>query len=163
MSRMLEALKALESRRPRDTETQRGRRKGAPDPTRPQSVAESAAPRQPPAAADRRTLEPRDTTSILLPHQPEMPAAPFQKCCLPTATEVADYYLELATHINEQLAGNYSNALLFVSPDRWCDRLFSMTHLAQAFASIRWATCSWSMATCGMGGCPSRFARRARG
>jgi Mrp family chromosome partitioning ATPase len=60
--------------------------------------------------------------------------APCVACCLPTALEVSDRYLELAACVGEQVASNYCNVLLFVSPDRAFEPCFSMTHLAQAFA-----------------------------
>ena len=55
-------------------------------------------------------------------------------CCLPTMLDVSDHYLELAARIGEQGAASYCNVLLFVSPDRSVRTVFSLTHLAQAFA-----------------------------
>jgi hypothetical protein len=131
MSRMLEALKSLESRRsPIEAEPPAPRKAPPALPLEPSWPIEQLPPAgsQLPAVAEEHVAP-----LILLPHQPELPAAPFEKCLLPTATEIPAAYLQLAGAISGQLAATYSNALLFVSPDHWSDACFSMTQLAQAF------------------------------
>lgn len=126
MSRMHDALKLLEGRRP-------GRFELGPMP----AIKPAQEPRwpEPPRESLSVVPEPAVDGPILLPHQPAMPTAPFEKCTLPTTPEVPDYYLDLANRIGEQVASNYCNALLFVSPDHSAEPCFSMTHLAQAVAS----------------------------
>ncbi len=128
MGRMLDALKALDSR------------------NHPEPEPEPAAPAVPPpdweALLDEESGLPDGTLSIaeeepvepLPPPRPPQPTAPFETCTLPTVPDVEDYYLEMATRIGEQQASNYCNVLLFVAADRWVEGTFSMTHLAQAFA-----------------------------
>ena len=129
MGRMLDALKTLDAR--------------AHEP-----VAELPKQTPPPLASWEAVL---DETELLLeqaersvaprtiekapplPIRPALPTAPFESCKLPIAPEPADYYREMATRIGGQLAGNYSNVLLFVAADRWVEPSFSMTHLAQCF------------------------------
>ncbi len=128
MSRMLEALKVLEVRQSGGGPLELGpapRLKPASEPPRPASSRELAAPH------DHLPVG----TPIAVPHQPTLPTAPFEKCTLPTTPDVPDYYLELAGRIGEQVASNYCNALLFVSPDHSVEPGFSMTYLAQAVAS----------------------------
>jgi hypothetical protein len=69
-----------------------------------------------------------------LPVRAAVQSARVESCSLPIAPEPADYYHEMATRIGDQLAGNYSNVLLFVASDRWVEPNFSMTQLAQCFA-----------------------------
>ncbi|MEX0677152.1 MAG: hypothetical protein WD063_08765 [Pirellulales bacterium] len=129
MTRMLDALKVLESRQRREHQVD-----PPPAATAPQAVwatAENQAawpgdsPLEIPAGQHGKTRAP-----VVKPP----PAAPFETCTLPTAPEPAEHYLEMAAEICDQLASNYCNVLLFVSADRWVEPCFSMTHLAQAFA-----------------------------
>jgi hypothetical protein len=127
---MLEALKLLESRNPPGTgfdlaPPQASVAKTLPAPQRLVGVRHV-----PGADKDLPVGVP-----VALPHQAPLPSAPFEKCTLPTTNEVPGYYLELASRIGEQVASNYCNALLFVSPDHSAQPCFSMTTLAQALAS----------------------------
>ena len=62
------------------------------------------------------------------------PLVSFERCELPTTSELPDHYLSLASTICEQRAATYSNVLLFVTPEPKLDAAFSITWLAQAFA-----------------------------
>jgi Mrp family chromosome partitioning ATPase len=128
MGRMLDALKALDSR-------------NHPEPERP-----PAAPAAPPPPDDWESLlddanegavtAEAEVESPAPPpaRKPSQPTAPHETCMLPAAPEIEDFYLEMAGRIGEQLASNYSNVLLFVGADRRAESGFSMTQLAQAFA-----------------------------
>lgn len=119
MSRMLDALKVLDTRSggvPPDELPSRA----VTDPPRPQPVADDHvdcvdAPREP-------------AVDVAYPTAAET-------CALPTATEVAEHYLQMAAEINRRLACNYCNVLLFVAADHWVEPCFSMTHAAQALAT----------------------------
>ena len=128
MTRMLEALKALESRQRREHEED-------PPPA-------AAAPEAAWATAENQAARPELPLEIPADEVGEMPCpaakpspevAPYQICTLPTTHDVASHYLEMAAEISDQMASNYCNVLLFVSADRWVESCFSMTHLAQAF------------------------------
>ncbi|MGD9722248.1 MAG: hypothetical protein AB7O59_11600 [Pirellulales bacterium] len=129
MTRVLDALKALEKRRQANA---------------------SDKPCKPAAAAP---IEPRPATAILQLREeaaassvPAVEAASeitrraarahavANMCLLPTVPVVADHYHELAERIGEQLSTNYCNVILLVSPDDTAELGFSMTHLAQAFS-----------------------------
>jgi Mrp family chromosome partitioning ATPase len=127
MTRVNEALKALESRRQ------------AQAPQRHQPVA----PPAPQVAVATPVTPVESATASPTPTAPSAPAArqPGGRAhalenmvLLPTVPVVADHYHELAERIAEQLATNYCNVLLFVSPDDAATPCFSMTHLAQAFS-----------------------------
>ena len=129
MSRMLEALKVLERRQP-------GKHAEKP-PSPPQAGWETAG--NPPASPADSPLEiPADELDGLRPPLAKelQPSAPFETCTLPTATDVADYYLEMAGEIGDRLAPTYCNVVLFVGADRWVEPCFSMTHAAQAFTGV---------------------------
>jgi Mrp family chromosome partitioning ATPase len=116
MTRVLDALKALESRR--QAESQAAPRKVAPPPVPAPMATEPAAPRVAPLEPPRRAAA----------------NAVANMCLLPTVPLVADHYQELAESISQQLSTNYCNVLLFVSADDHAEPSFSMTHLAQAFS-----------------------------
>jgi Mrp family chromosome partitioning ATPase len=121
MSRILEALKALEARKPGAAEAP-GELASGPVWHEPLLVAAESLV-QPPVELFRPGVRASVARESLC-----------TACVLPTVLEVADYYLDLANRIAEQVAMNYCNVLLFVSPDRTCDASFSLTHLAQAVA-----------------------------
>jgi Mrp family chromosome partitioning ATPase len=116
MTRVLDALKALESRR--QAEAQAAPRKAAPPPVPAPAPIEKAVPR---------------ATAHEAPHRVS-PHAVANMCLLPTVQVIANHYHELAESIGEQLSTNYCNVLLFVSADDHVEPSFSMTHLAQAFS-----------------------------
>jgi Mrp family chromosome partitioning ATPase len=119
MTRVLDALKALESRRQAETAaTARGVAPRSPAVVPPLPGPPRAEPSRPREAARRAVT----------------PSAIANMCLLPTVPVVADHYHELAERINEQLATNYCNVILFVSSDDAVEPCFSMTHLAQAFS-----------------------------
>jgi Mrp family chromosome partitioning ATPase len=120
MSRMLEALKVLDARKRREHEP---------------NCVTPAGPLAGEAAVDDllAAIDEIDATPPRAAAQPQ-PVAAFETCLLPTADEPAEHYAEMAARINEQMASNYCNVLLFVGADRWVEPTFSMTHLAQAFA-----------------------------
>jgi Mrp family chromosome partitioning ATPase len=122
MSRMLEALKALQDRK--------------------EGRAETEIPPQLPlqAAAGLTTLADAPPSPNLLQDVPSEPArlAPpqpaLEPCVLPTTPELSQRYHQLAERISEQVAANYCSVLLFVAPNRAADACFSITRLAEAFA-----------------------------
>ena len=141
MSRMLEALKALETRERVQCEAaSRGAAAAAGGAWETSLVgldaladvsllvsAELAAeippqPVPPPPAVET-------PVAVISPR----PCAALEVCTLPTARDVAEHYLEMAGQINDQLASNYCNVILFVAADRWVEPCFCMTELAQAF------------------------------
>lgn len=129
MSRMHDALKVLEGRRP-----------ATPGLILSPPISVPKPPVEPPRPATVRKVATVEKelpvgTPIVLPHQTPLPQALFEKCLLPTTSELPGYYLELASKIGEQVASNYCNALLFVTPDHLAGPCFSMTYLAQAVAS----------------------------
>ena len=121
MSRMLEALKSLETRR------------NVAPPSEP-------APGQPTLSVLDKLIESYDE-----PAAEQVLAAPsissdspiarksFDCCSLPTVAAVPACYLELAQRVGEQLASNYCNVLLFVTANHAAAACFSATQLAQAF------------------------------
>jgi Mrp family chromosome partitioning ATPase len=113
MSRVLEALKALDVRR--QNEAVSSRREPVPP----------RVPQTRPEPDDPRTEIARSVRSA---------HAVSNMCLLPTVPVVADHYHELAERIGEQLSTNYCNVVLFVSCDDAPEPCFSMTHLAQAFS-----------------------------
>jgi hypothetical protein len=148
MSRMLDALKTLEARRPGGA---------APNPVIPAimpasswhpSLSLETEPPRETEPADLAGDEPRGASSVVaLPRivepltshstvaasQPPTKWPPCVACCLPTTLDVSDHYLELAARISEQVAFSYCNVLLFVSPDRAWENCFSLTFMSQAF------------------------------
>ncbi len=116
MTRVLDALKALESRR--QAEAQAAPRKIAPPPVPASLPLVQTAPRVVPLEAPKRSGA----------------NAVANMCLLPTVPVVSDHYQELAESISQQLSTNYCNVLLFVSADDHVEPSFSMTHLAQAFS-----------------------------
>jgi hypothetical protein len=116
MSRMIAALKALESRPPVEVAPRRDA-----EPCRPDPIA---------AALPEIAVPALRSTSVHVEPAP-ISSSMFEMCTLPTTSDVADHYLELSERIGEQLASNYCNVLLFVSAAETC---FSMIELAQAFA-----------------------------
>jgi hypothetical protein len=128
MTRVLDALKALESRRQAEAPPVMRAAVKQPtiDPTQTSTKAvEAELPPpvgpQPSNAADAARREARAHTVAHM-------------CLLPTVPVVADHYHELAEQIGEQLSTNYCNVMLFISPDNPAEPGFSMTHLAQAFS-----------------------------
>jgi Mrp family chromosome partitioning ATPase len=131
MSRMLEALKVLDTR-------QRVQN-AAPAP--PAAAAAETVPWEESlssleALADVSSLVSAELAAEMAPPAVRAPQldAMREVCTLPTVSEVGEHYLEMAGQISDQLAANYSNVMLFVGADRWVEPSFSMTHLAQAFA-----------------------------
>jgi len=126
MTRVNDALKALESRRT----AQMPPRQHSPAPQAAQVAAaqataiESQAAPTSPAAVNAPAAKQPGGRAHALEHM----------VLLPTVPVVADHYHELAERIAEQLASNYCNVLLFVTPDDAAAPCFSMTHLAQAFS-----------------------------
>jgi len=121
MSRILEALKSLENRRPAEPPSA-----PAPEPPPIRVLDELLASYEAPAP---RTLA--VPTSIT----PDLPSArkSLECCTLPTVEVVPECYLELALRAGEQLASSYCNVLLFVTPNHAAEACFSTTQLAQAF------------------------------
>lgn len=121
MNRLLEALKVLETR---GTEI-------------------AVAPPPPPATGiwhETAVVMAAPPVLEIAPHPPVAelrappPPVPCVACCLPTTMDLSDRYFELAACVGDQVGGNYSNVLLFVSPDHAWEGCFSLTHLAQAFS-----------------------------
>ena len=114
MTRVLDALKALDVRRQNEA-------RGEPQ-----------VPRTPPprAEAERAASQVTPQVASRLHHA----QAISNMCLLPTVPVVADHYHELAERIGEQLSTSYCAVLLFVSCDDRAEPCFSMTHLAQAFS-----------------------------
>ncbi len=144
MSRMLEALKTLEARRPGATESKLAVPPVVPTATRLPSRSVELAPNVETEPADVAVEQPRSADSIaamprIVEPRTSAPApAPANApactaCCLPTTIDVSDHYLELAARIGEQVASSYCNVLLLVSPDRAWEKCFSLTYMAQAF------------------------------
>lgn len=141
MGRMLDALKALESRSQHQSA-------GTADAARATELAlvEAGGPRPTaePAVAPLADLAATpDLEASLLPPAPvppqpstawiDLPPVP-QGCALPNSGELSDPYLDLAERMGEQLAANYCNVVLLATPDRFSDPQFSLTQLAQALA-----------------------------
>ncbi len=134
MTRVLDALKALEQRR------------GEEAAAAPSASAPSAAPAVASAPPEPKEAAPTKATSPAPAHPPRIhPAteaarraakehAVANMCLLPTVPVVADPYHELAERISEQLSTNYCNVMLFVGLDGAAETALSMTHLAQAFS-----------------------------
>lgn len=149
MSRMLDALKTLEARRPGAVDPA-----GAILPIAPQTAwrpslvvdtelatefdpadLDAEEPKvEPPAVSAPRLAEPLISQAIALPSEPPSATRPCVACCLPTALDISDHYLDMAARIGEQVAASYCSVLLFASPDRAWENSFSLTYLAQAFA-----------------------------
>ncbi len=130
MGRMLDALKTLDTRAHDEVEQ-------AAPPAEPLSIDWEAAFDE----ATRLFDDPLEESFVAaaedvapLVTAPPPPTAPFETCALPIAPAPAEYYLEMADQIGQQLVSNYCNVILFVAADRWVEPAFSMTHLAQAFA-----------------------------
>jgi Mrp family chromosome partitioning ATPase len=144
---MLDALKALEARRPGAAEPAPSILPLAPQTAwRPSLVVDTESMAElEPADSETEVLRTRPP-AISAPRlaEPTIPHAPAggatssstscAACCLPTTVDVSDHYLEMAQRIGEQVASSYSNVLLFVSPDRAWENSFSLTYLAQAIA-----------------------------
>ena len=118
MGRTLEALRALESRRQQPAVVAPVPRESLPE-----------LPVAPAVPAHHKNVE----TPPIAQVTPARPIAP-EKCALPTTSEVAPCYLELAGRVSEQLSANYCNVVLLTSLDHTVEPCFSMTRLAQAFA-----------------------------
>ena len=149
MSRMLDALKSLEARRPGAAEPM-----PSIPPIAPASVwrsslvvdTEATAELDPadwdseepsialPTISAPRLAEPAISESVAPLNEPASSLRPCVACCLPTTFDVSDHYLEMAERISEQVASSYCNVLLFVSPDRAWENRFSLTYMAQAVA-----------------------------
>ncbi|MEX2115234.1 MAG: hypothetical protein WD845_18725 [Pirellulales bacterium] len=136
MTRVLDALKALEERRaaesaaaPRAVETA-AHAHAAPQPrsSEPKPTQQETAPSPPPLRPERVHPATESVRRAAKEH------AVANMCLLPTVPVVAEPYHELAERISEQLSTNYCNVMLFVSPDAMAEPGFSMTHLAQAFS-----------------------------
>jgi Mrp family chromosome partitioning ATPase len=123
MTRVLDALKALETRRAAEAPAK---------PRDPHPLAPAAHGLQSPPPLRR---EPADAQTEAARRAARAHAV-ANMCLLPTVPVVADHYHELAERVGEQLATNYCNVLLFVSPDDAAEPGFSMTHLAQAFSLL---------------------------
>ncbi len=131
MGRMLDALKTLDARA-----HEPAMESPPADPPAPQvsweAVLDETAGLLDQAA---ETVAPSESEPLASPPvRPALPTAPFERCVLPISPNPADYYLEMATRIGDQLSANYSNVLLFVAADRWVEPNFSMTQLAQCFS-----------------------------
>lgn len=131
MTRVLDALKALEQRRAGETAAKPHTVDATPKPevAPVPAAAKHAATAPPPLRAERVHPATEEVRRAAQEH------AVANMCLLPTVPVVADYYHELAERISEQLSTNYCNVMLFVSADAAAtDPGFSMTHLAQAFS-----------------------------
>lgn len=138
MSRMLDALKTLESKRAPAPPA-----RVAPPAIEPRDVIHEK-PAEPVAAAIELPTEPARAPFLVLdelpavlpaPQRPvDLPSMQADLVRLPTVAQVQEPFLELAARVSDQLAANYCNVLLFVTPDPWSESSFSMVHLAQAFA-----------------------------
>jgi hypothetical protein len=130
MTRVLDALKALEQRRAEETATPRPIvpvAAPAPAPVEPKKAATvKLAP--PPTHSDR--VHPANEAA----RRAAKEHAVANMCLLPTVPVVADPYHELAERVSEQLSTNYCNVMLFVGLDAAAETSLSMTHLAQAFS-----------------------------
>ena len=122
MTRVLDALKALEARRQSESAAPR---REAPLAT---STADTLQPATERRLGTSRVVADASARRVAMAH------AVSNMCLLPTVPVVADHYHELAERIGEQLATNYCNVLLFVAADDAVEPGFSMTHLAQAFS-----------------------------
>jgi len=130
MSRMLDALKALQTRR---TEVSAAPLPPAGMPTPRAAMPvwhETAVVMAEPPMIEPCLHPPLAEVQATAPPRP----VPGVACCLPTSQDLSDRYFELAACIGDQGGSNYSNVLLFVSPDRAWEECFSLTHLAQAFS-----------------------------
>lgn len=149
MSRMLDALKTLEARRPGAVEPTPSIPPIAPTTAwRPSLIVDTQSTAvldpadvdveetdiAPPAVSAPRHAEPAISLAVAPSVEPALSFKPCVACRLPTTLDVSDHYLEMAARIGEQVASSYCNVLLFVSPDRAWENSFSLTYLAQAFA-----------------------------
>jgi Mrp family chromosome partitioning ATPase len=120
MSRMLQALKALEDRKEGRSETE-------------------LLP-QPPLSSGTVLPAPADAPVSLdalqdIPSEPPFTPQPApEPCVLATTPQVSERFHELAARISGQVAANYCSVLLFITPNRATDACFSIVQLAQAFA-----------------------------
>lgn len=139
MTRVNDALKALESRRT----AQSTPRQHTVTPTPSVAPTEFTASQVTMAQVAETSPAPVNTQTPVVPVAFSAPAVKHpggrahaleHMVLLPTVPVVADHYHELAERIAEQLATNYCNVLLFVTPDDAAAPCFSMTHLAQAFS-----------------------------
>jgi Mrp family chromosome partitioning ATPase len=121
MSRMVAALKVLESRRPEAVAPPSDAEPLWLDPIV-EALPESAEP-------------PLKSLAVHIESEP-VSASMFEMCSLPTTSDVAEHYLKLSKRIEEQLASNYCNVLLFVAVDDGGEPCFSMTELAKSFALV---------------------------
>ena len=120
MSRMLEALKLLENRRP------------AVPPSAPASESSTTVLDE--LLESYENLAPaRELAAPVFVPQDPIARRSLDCCVLPTVSVVPECYLELAQRTGEQLASNYCNVLLFVTPNHAAEASFSTTQLAQAF------------------------------
>jgi Mrp family chromosome partitioning ATPase len=148
MSRMLDALKTLEARRPGAAVPNPAIGPIMPEAawrpslslvveltgeTEPAELAAQEPRSENSIAPMPRIVEPTISQSTAPASQPPTTSPPCASCCLPTTLDVSDHYLELAARIGEQVASSYCNVLLFVSPDRAWENGFSLTYMAQAF------------------------------
>lgn len=128
MTRVLDALKALENRRQAESNE-------PPRAAPPRAAGETTT-----SASQDRLVQPPplgvpvagDSAAAEARHRVARAHAVEHMCLLPTVPVVGDHYHELAEQIGEQLSTNYCNVMLFVSPDDAARAGFSMTHLAQA-------------------------------
>ena len=128
MTRVLDALKALESRRQAEAKQTPRRPVSPPD--------DPGAPRAtPPPVTDSSSGDVQlSSTETEDSRRAARAQAVSHMCLLPTVPVVGDHYHETAEQITEQLSTNYCNVVLFVCPDEAAKSGFSMTHLAQAFS-----------------------------
>jgi Mrp family chromosome partitioning ATPase len=123
MSRMLEALKTLETKR------------GDAGQSAARQIA--ATPRPAPVRAKETPPEKKapDRARSLSAPPPSAPSpAGSAACILPMTLELSDAYLELAAAVSEQNSASYCNVLLVVSPEPASENGFSLARLAQAVA-----------------------------
>ena len=118
MSRMLDALKTLEARRPSAAEPTPSIFPIAPDSAwRSSLVVDTEATAEldpadwdseelsiaPPTISAPRLAEPAVSEPVAPPSEPASSLRPCVACCLPTTLDVSDHYLEMAERIGEQV------------------------------------------------------------
>ena len=129
MSRMLEALKALENRRSSEQSLAEPTRHNVGS-LKPQ-IARPQPSEAPPmvATVDTPAVEVDSPAALVEPER-----ASRESCHLGFSAELPDCYFDTAVRISEQIASNYCNVLLFVTPDQAVEQTLSMPDLARAFA-----------------------------
>jgi Mrp family chromosome partitioning ATPase len=120
VSRMLEALKALENRA-KDSQLAAAGQLANEKKRRAQSATREVSALEAERARAADVMEPATTKTN------------SAACLLGAASELPDEYLELAANLGEQNSANYCNVFLFITPDG-AESCFSLPRLAQAVA-----------------------------